>query len=48
MVKVCCEVMEVDVVVVNYYFFFVDIMLCDIGVVELLFSVEIVIFDEVY
>lgn len=46
--QVWCEVQQVDIVVVNYYLFFVDIMLCDMGMVELLLNVNMIIFDEVY
>lgn len=40
--------MEVDVVVINYYLFFVDMVVKDMGFVELMFMVDVYIFDEVY
>lgn len=40
--------MDVDIVVVNYYFFCVDMVVKEIGFGELIFEVELVIFDEAY
>lgn len=40
--------MDVDVVVVNYYLFLVDMVVKESGFVELIFEVEVMIFDEVY
>lgn len=48
LVKVCKKVMDVDIVVVNYYLFFVDMVLKDMGFGELIFDVECIVFDEVY
>lgn len=48
LVKVRCKVLDVDIIVVNYYLFFVDMVLKDIGFGELIFEVDVIIFDEVY
>lgn len=47
-VKVCKKVMDVDVVIVNYYLFFVDMVVKESGFGEFIFQVEVMIFDEVY
>lgn len=47
-VKVCKKVMDVDVVVVNYYFFLVDMVVKESGFGELILEVDVMIFDEVY
>lgn len=48
LVKVCRKVLDVDIIVVNYYFFFVDMVLKDIGFGEFILEVDVIIFDEVY
>lgn len=48
MVKVCKKAMDVDVVVVNYYFFLVDMVVKESGFGELILEVDVMIFDEVY
>lgn len=47
-VKVRKKAMDVDVVVVNYYFFLADMVVKESGFGELISEADVMIFDEVY